>query len=99
MLDKAPQLLAKLRLMVSDMENDLGLGELSEASRLIYCAAAEISERKRNDDVCTAELRHHALLRDVSRPTFFRALAELIKKDYLARPQDDTRGTVRFKAR
>jgi hypothetical protein len=91
MSQTTPKLLSKLRVMVADMEKDLGLAELCEASRLLYCAAIELSD---GGEIRTSDLRKHALLREVSRPTFFRALSELIELKYLKRSETDSRGTV-----
>lgn len=89
-----PQFLAQMRLMVADMERELGLADLSEPSRLLYCAAVDLAERSGSATMRTAELLHHPLMDAVSRPTFFRAMTDLTNRRLLKRSNQHTRGIV-----
>lgn len=77
------------------MEHSMGLQDLSSAERDIYYAAAEIS--KVGECVDTTYLLKHALVANVSRPTFFRSLKSLTKKGYLAPQSGFGRGKYTVK--
>lgn len=99
MRERTASMLPRLRLLIADMEKDLGLSDLTEPSRLLYCAAIELSKRHEAQEIKTSDLRAHPLMQGVSRPTFFRAMSDLIKLRYLKRNDDDSRGSVRLVSR
>lgn len=82
--------LAELRKLMLGMERSMGLQELSTAERDIYYAASDISETQ--DRIQTTGLMEHALVADISRPTFFRALKSLVNKGYLSHCANRSRG-------
>lgn len=82
--------LAELRKLLLGMERALGLEDLSAVERDIYYAASDLS--KQTPGVRTTGLLGHALLQDVSRPTFFRALKSLVNKGYLSQSTPSRRG-------
>ncbi|MDC0739216.1 hypothetical protein N6L24_13090 [Cognatishimia sp. SS12] len=82
--------LAELRKLLLGMERALGLEDLSAVERDIYYAASELSTEA--PGVRTTGLLSHALLEDVSRPTFFRALKSLVGKGYLSQSNASRRG-------
>jgi predicted transcriptional regulator len=77
--------LAALKQLVRSMERDLGFVGLTDAEKDIYLAAAEICDA--GGSVDTAQLRRHELTRDISRPTFHRALRKLLSRGLLQRVQ------------
>ena len=73
--------LARLRNLLSGMEDDMGLNSLGAVQKNIVYAATLISQK--HEPVETAELRTHKLLDDTSRSTFFRALRDVVDKGYI----------------
>ena len=73
--------LAKLRVLLSGMEVDMGLDELGEVQKNIIYAATLISHSQ--ELIETDELRTHILLNGTSRSTFFRALRGLVDVGYI----------------
>jgi hypothetical protein len=65
--------LAKLKLMVTKMEADLGLSDHSHLNRTLVSAVADLHERK-DGSASTSDLLEHPLLQEFSRPSIFRAL-------------------------
>lgn len=82
--------LAELRKLMQSMERTLGLEGLSPVERDIYYAAGELSQTE--EEVRTFGLIEHTLVKDVSRPTFFRALKSLVQKGYLSQSSSANRG-------
>ncbi len=82
--------LTELRKLLLGMERSLGLQELSHTERDIYYAASDIAKTEKQ--IRTTGLMEHALVAEVSRPTFFRALKSLVEKGYLAPSQGRSRG-------
>lgn len=83
--------LAELRKLMFEMEKSMGLQGLSAAERDIYYAASDLSGPA--SEVKTTCLQAHALVAEISRPTFFRALKSLVKKGYLTQPKRTGRGS------
>lgn len=82
--------LIALRKLVSEMEKDLGMNELSEVERLILLAANELQDT--NGEVDSVALREHPLTADLTRPTFFRVVRKLEDRGRLQRPEGVQRG-------
>ncbi|MGH1463730.1 MAG: hypothetical protein ACRBBQ_00070 [Cognatishimia sp.] len=82
--------LAELRKLLIGMEQALGLEDLSSVERDIYYAASDLSAQ--NSGVRTTGLLAHTLMKNVSRPTFFRALKSLVGKGYLSQSAMSRRG-------
>jgi len=82
--------LAELRKLMFAMEQSLGLQDLSSAERDIYYAASDLAHQ--SGTVQTTGLLEHALVTNISRPTFFRALKSLVRKGYLSNCEDCKRG-------
>ena len=75
--------LISLKIMLEEMEEDLGLAPLSEFEKNIYLAAQALKSAE--DTVKTKQLRSHSFTQSMSRPTFFRALQSLEEKRLIAR--------------
>jgi predicted HTH transcriptional regulator len=82
--------LAELRKLLLGMERAMGLEDLSSVERDIYYAASDLA--KQTAGVRTTGLLAHALVQNVSRPTFFRALKSLVNKGYLSQGSTSKRG-------
>ncbi|MEI6800021.1 MAG: hypothetical protein WCO04_12520 [Pseudomonadota bacterium] len=86
--------LASLRKLLFEMEQDLGLADLSGIQRDVYYAArltAEGAEMVRGEAI-----RSHALLNRISRPTFYRALKDLELAGYLSHADTTRSGKYRL---
>lgn len=86
--------LTELRKLLLDMEQSMGLQNLSSVERDIYYAASDqaTSTGTGTAAVKTTTLQEHRLLAQVSRPTFFRGLKTLHGKGYLEPCKESTRG-------
>lgn len=85
--------LTELRKLLLNMEQSMGLQDLSTVERDIYYAASDHrADNHVTGAVKTTVLQDHALLANVSRPTFFRALKSLQSKGYLEQCKNSVRG-------
>ena len=93
--------LTELRKLLLDMEQSMGLQNLSSVERDIYYAASDYAASDHASStgtgaatgaVKTTTLQEHRLLAQVSRPTFFRGLKSLLGKGYLEPCKNSTRG-------
>lgn len=82
--------LTELRKLMMDMEQSMGLEELSSAERDIYYAASDFTNTP--EGVKTNNIRNHQLTASISRPTFFRALKSLVSRGLLVQSETGTRG-------
>ncbi|MBK5935081.1 hypothetical protein C8N32_101151 [Rhodovulum imhoffii] len=74
--------ISELRIILREMERDVGLDCLSRTERDVYLAARQLS--KLNGSVVNSdEIRHHVLVRDIPQATFYRSLRALINKSLL----------------
>jgi len=82
--------LTELRLLLDDMERQLGLETLTQLERDILYVAVKVADHR--GLVRITELISHELIDYASRPTFYRAFAALQKKKYFTHPEDSKRG-------
>ena len=75
--------LISLKIMLEEMEEDLGLAPLSEFEKNIYLAAQAL--KSPDSTVKTQQLLGHTFTQSISRPTFFRALQSLEEKGLIVR--------------
>ena len=75
--------LISLKVILEEMEEDLGLAPLAEFEKNIYLAAQALTSP--DSTVKTQQLRGHTFTQSMSRPTFFRALQSLEEKELIAR--------------
>ena len=87
--------LAALRNMLWQMEVEVGLDQLSQPQKDVYYAACLVSD----PDQCvhSETVRRHPLLQPMSRPTFYRALKELVEKGFLTAASSGRDGRYRIK--
>lgn len=74
--------IASLRNLLFEMEQELGLVELSDVQRDVYYAARMTAGT--GDTVQGEDVRHHPLIARISRPTFYRAVKDLIEAGYIS---------------
>lgn len=82
--------LISMRKLVANMEDDLGVRDLSEAQKQIVIAAMELAQR--SHEISSSDLQNHSLLAEMPRPTFFKSIKTLEKLGYLNRPSGTKRG-------
>lgn len=83
------QQLAKLRLLLHEMETDIGLAPLTRNERDILIAFYELSHQVNDKRTCSTEVvRTHPTLRSMSQPTFHRTLRKLVSKGMVFRSGD-----------
>lgn len=73
--------LAALRNMLWQMEIEVGLEKLPQPQKDVYYAACLAADT--NQLVHTDEVKQQPILSRMSRPTFYRALKELVDKNFL----------------
>ena len=73
--------LALLRSMLWQMEVEVGLEQLSQPQKDVYYAACLVADYERQ--VYSDTVRHHPMLAPMTRPTFYRALKDLVDKGFL----------------
>ncbi|PWK60811.1 hypothetical protein [Roseicyclus mahoneyensis] len=79
--------LSNLRKVVHDMEVDLGLAALERKERDILLAFFAASTKDPDHGIIarTDTVRQHPTVRDISQPTFHRALRRLIERGMIRR--------------
>ena len=89
---------AALKSMLHAMEKDLELTDLSSAEKAILSAVAPLQEALYEGEfVSSRSIKSHPLCVDLPNPTFFRALAQLLKRQYLYLPEGRAKGLYRLK--
>lgn len=81
------QRIADLRLVIADMEKELGLSDHSHLNRSLMAAVSDICS-KLEGVAPTSKIVDHKLLSEYSRPSIFRALKEMEKSGHLKKVGD-----------
>lgn len=74
--------LARLRDLLWQMEVEVGLERLSQNQRDVYYAACLIADDEKI--IHSEQVRLHPMIVQMARPTFYRALKDLVLKGYLS---------------
>ena len=83
--------IARLRAVLSEMEQDLGLEALTPGERdLLYAFVSESAAP--GELVMTSSIRNNPILRDMSDPTVYRHISSLIDKGLLGLAPGRQRG-------
>lgn len=83
--------IAKLRMLLAEMEGKLGLDDLSPNERdVLYAFVSESSGV--DGSVSTNDIRESSILRDISHPTMYRNILSLIEKGVLSLAPGRRRG-------
>ena len=69
------QPLAQLSMLLSDMEQELGLEELSHFEKQVLLAVVDCASEANGAQL--ADIQKHKLTQEISRPSLFRALKQL----------------------
>jgi DNA-binding IscR family transcriptional regulator len=69
------QPLAQLSMLLSDMEQELGLQELSHFEKQVLLAVVDCASNAGGAQL--ADIQNHKLTQEISRPSLFRALKQL----------------------
>jgi hypothetical protein len=86
----------RLKSVLLEMGDSLGLNDLSEREIRTLCAVVQLREaRKPGETVGTDELREHPFCRDLSQPSFYRSLQTLTEKGILKRTGERAK-TLRY---
>jgi len=80
-MSSALERLISLKILLEDVEQDLGLTSLSSAEKSVYLAAQSL---KSNEGIVeTKQIMTHSFTQNISRPTFFRALSKIEAKGFI----------------
>ena len=83
--------IAKLRMLLAEMEGELGLHNLSPSERdVLYAFISETSGI--DGSVSTSDIRESLILRDMSDPTMYRNILSLMERGVLSLAPGRRRG-------
>ena len=74
----------QLKELMFAMEQDLGISELSEPEKCVFLCIVQASEA--GEPISTKSNEKHILTSNMSRPTLFRAIKQLLAKDVITQP-------------
>ena len=74
----------QLKELMFAMEQDLGISELSEPEKCVFSCIVQATEA--GDSITTKAITQHMLSSNLSRPTLFRAIKQLLAKDIITQP-------------
>jgi len=80
----------KVRLLLHDMEKQLGLTHLTSVERDVLYVIESLAERQ--DNVASHEILSHELTGNISRPTVYRALNRLLGENFIVKGSNADRG-------
>ncbi len=75
---------AQLKELIFEMEQDLGISELSEPEKCVFSCIVQATEA--GGPISTKTIEKHMLTSNLSRPTLFRAIKQLLAKDIISQP-------------
>jgi predicted HTH transcriptional regulator len=71
----------QLKELMFVMEQDLGISELSEPEKCVFSCIVQATEA--GGSITTKAIEQHMLTSNLSRPTLFRAIKQLLAKDII----------------
>jgi hypothetical protein len=74
----------QLKELMFAMEQDLGISEFSEPEKCVFSCIVQATEA--GGSITTKAIEHHMLTSNLSRPTLFRAIKQLLAKDIITQP-------------
>ena len=74
----------QLKELMFAMEQDLGINELSEPEKCVFSCIVQATEA--GGSITTKAIAQHMLTSNLSRPTLFRAIKQLLAKDIITQP-------------
>jgi len=82
--------LFKIRLLLHDMEKQLGLTRLTSVERDVLYVIESLAEKQ--EDIASHEILSHELIENISRPTIYRALTRLLEENLIVKSTFADRG-------
>lgn len=86
--------LAQLRDLLWQMEVEVGLEQLSQPQRDVYYAACLVADETK--ELQSEQVRLHPMVTQMARPTFYRALKELVERGFLVSSGSSKSGRYRI---
>lgn len=86
--------LAHLRDLLWQMEVEVGLERLSQPQRDVYYSACLVADEEKT--LHSEQVRQHPMVAPMARPTFYRALKDLVLEGYLVAASDSKNGRYRI---
>ena len=86
--------LARLRDLLWHMEVEVGLERLSQPQRDVYYAACLVADEQKL--LHSEQVRHHPIVQAMPRPTFYRALRDLVLEGYLVAASESRNGRYKI---
>ncbi len=86
--------LARLRDLLWHMEVEVGLEKLSQPQRDVYYAACLVADEEKR--LHSEQVRHHPIVQAMARPTFYRALRDLVLEGYLVAASERKNGRYKI---
>ena len=74
----------QLKELMFAMEQDLGISELSEPEKCVFSCIVQASEA--GELISTKSIEQHILTSNMSRPTLFRCIRQLLAKGIISQP-------------
>ena len=74
----------QLKELMFAMEQDLGISELSEPEKSVFSCIVQASEA--GELISTKSIEQHILTSNMSRPTLFRCIRQLLAKEIISQP-------------
>jgi Mn-dependent DtxR family transcriptional regulator len=74
----------QLKELMFAMEQDLGISELSEPEKCVFSCIVQATEA--GGSISTKAIEQHLLTSNLSRPTLFRAIKQLLGKGLVSQP-------------
>ena len=82
--------LFKIRLLLHDMEKQLGLTQLTSVERDVLYVIESLAEKQ--EGIASHEILSHELIENISRPTIYRALTRLLEENLIVKSTFADRG-------
>lgn len=89
--------LARLRELVASMERDLALDSFSPDEKNVICAMASLEETASDGNVHSSDIKLHQLCSTMSKPTFYRVLSSLLRRNIIVKTGTERAGTYTLK--
>lgn len=86
--------IARLRDLLWQMEVEVGLERLSQPQRDVYYAACLVADSE--ETLHSEQVRQHPMVAPMARPTFYRALKDLVLQGYLVAVNDTKNGRYKI---
>ena len=86
--------LASLRDLLWKMELEVGLEQLSQPQRDVYYAACLVADDQKL--LHSEQVKGHHMVANLSRPTFYRALRDLVEQGFLVAASESKNGRYRI---